>query len=138
MANIQIYSQEANQNYTVTLNVYSTVTEGTTDGKGEYYMTISTNYQHQGASFPVFVIKDLTDIAPTAPAATNFSDLVKGYLDYYINYNIMESSSSSSSEGISESSSSSLSSQSSLSSDSTSSSDSSSDSSLSESSSSST
>ena len=130
MANIQIYSQDTNQNYTVTLNVYSTVTEGTADGKGEYYMTISTNYQHQGVSFPVSVIKDLSDIAPGAGAATTFSDLVKGYISYYVDF-IEDESSSSSSEGFSSSSSSESSSVSSMSSES------SSESSLSESSSSS-
>ena len=105
MANITVYRQEDNQSFSVTVNCYSTVMEGTPDGVGEYYLRISTNYTFNGVSFPVYVVRDLTDVAPNqAPPAATFSDLIKGYLDYYINDFMLESSSSSSSFGFSESS----------------------------------
>ena len=114
MATIQIFNEEASANSTVTVDLKTTMlADPLEDMVVKSYLTISTNIKDvNGSSYPIFVIQDLSDIAPGASAATTFTELIDGYIAYFIGdaelgQSSSSSSSSTSSEGYSESSSSS-------------------------------
>lgn len=120
MSSFQIYHEEEDKNYTITLNLSNSVIFGDNSGgaekspKNKYYLTISTNMKkYDGSSFGTFLVEDLNDVAPGASAASTFTELIDGYVEYFlIEGEYGQSSSSSSSEGQSSSSSSSSSSES--------------------------
>lgn len=105
MATTKIYHQEENRFYQVTADVFSSVLD---DGSGEvdYYLKISTSIRKtDGSSFPDFRVKTLNDVPPGGSApATDFSDLVDQYLNYFMTQAELGQSSSSSSNSSSSSS----------------------------------
>jgi hypothetical protein len=109
MATISILHEEDGSTSTVTVVLQSTILSDQ-DMARDAYLLISTNIKKvDGTAFPVYVIRDLTDVAPGAGAATTFTILVNDYIDYFVNEAQLgySSSSSSSSSGSSSSSSSS-------------------------------
>lgn len=117
MAQITIFNEEENQSYTMTvlLERKSLKQDGVAVGESQYYLLISTDMlKGDGSAFENFIVKDLTDVAPGASSpASNFSTLLDGYVDYFVDNSgtVVSSSSSSSSYGLSSSSSSSSSSE---------------------------
>ena len=129
MPNISIYNQSENRYYTVTVDINSSILDvvngSASNATVDYYLKISTTMKKSSdkSSFPIYVIRSLSDIPAGYPAVTNFTDLVDAYVSYFVNQaelgmstSSSYSSSSSSSEGYSLSSISSFSSSSSSSS----------------------
>ena len=105
MATINIFAAARNANYTVTVEPFFSVTDAVyadsseeDAGNYEYYLKITTTLpQAAGGAYPVYMIRDLYDVAPgSASPASDFNALVQDYIEYYINGNILVSSSSSS------------------------------------------
>lgn len=144
MATIYVFNEAENKTYTVTVDVFGTVVDKLlalpTDGDIDYYLKISTTMRKavDNSAFPVSIIRTLNDVPPGYLAATDFTDLIENYIEYYMDESELGASTSSSSTSSKSSSSSSSTSSSSKSSSSTSSKSSSSTSSKSTSSSSST
>jgi len=118
MANMQIYHSENNTNYSFSADIRTTLLSSGTAGGGtgtyDYYLLVSTSIpKTDGSSFLPAVIRTLSDVPPSgfSPPASNFTELMQWWLEYYLNQaELGFSSSSSSSTASSESSSSSLSS----------------------------
>ena len=104
MATIQVYVEEQNRNYNVTVNLVNGVLD---DGTGDsiYYLTLSTTLTYpDGTRFPTYVIQDLTDTPPGYGAAATFTELVNDYIGYFLVQGEVGQSSSSSSTSESSSS----------------------------------
>jgi len=128
MARISVYQEETNRTYSVTAEALASVmdmVEGSaSDGDIDYYIRISTNIPKvDGTSWPVYIIRKLTDNPPGVEYSTpsTFTELINQYVTYFITVSQLTESSSSSSSFSSSSSSSVSSSSSSMSSDSSSS-----------------
>ena len=117
MSSFQIYHEEEDKFYTITVNIVASALLGNDVGGPEkspetkYYLTLSTSIRNpDGSAFPTYLIENLGDTAPGASAATTFTELIDGYAEYFLTqseFGQSSSSSSSSSEGTSSSSSSS-------------------------------
>jgi hypothetical protein len=99
MASIKIFSDEANQYYTVNFDMKTTyLSDG--DVTMDFFLLVSTTMKTKaGATLPTYMVKDLTDIPPggSSPAA-DFTDLMQQYVAYYVSQAGLEESSSSSSD----------------------------------------
>ena len=138
MATIQVYHEEENRFYQVSVTINSTVLDmvpggSVSDAEIDYYLKITTTIRREdGTAFPQYVVRSLADAAPGYGAATTFTELVNDYVAYFIvqaglgQSSSSSSSSSNSSSSVSSESSSSISSESSSSKSSSSSSSSSS------------
>jgi len=113
MATIQVYHQEENRFYQITVSLATAVLPTDNLGRTTNYLTISTNMKYpDGTAFPVFRVVDLTDVPPSyTPPDADWTELVNHYIAYFIDQAGLGYSSSSSS--LSSSSSSSISSNSS-------------------------
>ena len=109
MPTLTIYDKDNNKAYSMTVNLVSTLTstdaaatqEG--QGRGEYYLTISTTLPNpDGNAFPISYIKTLADVPAGFPAASTFDELIRFYLEYFQSITIYESSSDSSSSSSSD------------------------------------
>jgi hypothetical protein len=117
MATVQIFHEEDSSRSTVTVNIasaiLSTVGGSPADMVRDTYLLVTTTLRRvDGTAFPTFLVRDLSDTAPGSPAASDFTELVNTYIDYFVDQaelgqSSSSSSSSTSSEGYSESSSSS-------------------------------
>jgi hypothetical protein len=115
MATVQIYNQGDDRQYTVTFALKSTLLkdQGVT-GENDYYIDVSTTLTFPNkSSFGHFVVRDLSDVPPGYPVATDFSNLCSSYISYFMDQSELVYSSSSSSNSSSSSSSNSSSSSSS-------------------------
>ena len=92
-------------NFTLQQSVLSYSTGAITGGT-EYYLLITTTMTYPNRSkFPTFLVRTLEDVPPGDSTATDFSDLCRKYINYFIdNSTLLESSSSSSSNSSSSSS----------------------------------
>ena len=85
-------------NFTLQQSVLSKST-GAITGATEYYLLITTTMTYPDRSkFPTFLVRTLNDVPPGDSAATDFSDLCRKYINYFINNSkLLETSSNSSS-----------------------------------------
>lgn len=106
MGTITVFSKADNKNYSVKTELFNTVISTGTTGGNEVYLKITTDMKKPDkTAFPEFMVRTLADVCPSCGAASNFTDLINGYVAYFIgNSEIETSSSSSSSEGNSSSS----------------------------------
>jgi hypothetical protein len=107
MATVQIKHEEDNSTSTVTITLQSTILSDQ-DMVRDSYLLISTNIKRvDGSGFPTYLVRDLTDVAPGAGAATTWTELVNDYIEYFVaeaEFGQSSSSSSSSSDSSSSSS----------------------------------
>ena len=107
MATVQIYHEEDGRTSSISITLASAIVSDM-DMVRDSYLLISTGIRKlDGSGFPTFLVRSLSDTAPGAGVATDFTDLVNGYVDYFVNEAEFGQSSSSSSSSTSESSSSS-------------------------------
>ena len=113
MATIQVYHQEENRYYQITVSLATAVLPTDNTGQTTNYLTVSTNMKYpDGTAFPVFRVVDLTDVPPGyTPPDADWTELINHYIEYFVDEAELGASSSSSS--LSSSSSSSISSESS-------------------------
>ena len=121
MGTINIYNDENDQTYQVTVDLQhrflAPEAYGSPDhlGEDDYYLDIYTSIpKADGTQQPHFIVRTLSDVDPdSTPPASDFQELVVGYVEYFMSQGELGmSSSSSGSSGSSESSSSSQSTQS--------------------------
>jgi hypothetical protein len=106
MATINVYHDETNTTY----QVFAYVRDRRVGDGRQYFLDISTNMvKPDGSSFDTFQVESLSDVAPDlgSPAA-DWTELVRGYVDYFVSQAELGQSSSSSSSSLSSSSSSSI------------------------------
>ena len=97
MATIQVYHEENNRTYQVNVVLNRTLLS---DGSGsaEEYLLISTTIRKaDGTAFGTYRVKDLTDVPPGYPTASDFTELVNDYIEYFMDQAQLGQSSSSSS-----------------------------------------
>ncbi len=103
MAIVKIYEEESNKTYSVNFDLSKgilspNVADPNSIGKEEYYLLVYTDMKkYDGSSFGKYVIKSYADVPPLYSAATSFSDLVNGWVQYFIEQTELGMSSSSSS-----------------------------------------
>jgi len=103
MATIYVFNEAENKTYTVTVDVFGTVVDKLlalpTDGDIDYYLRISTTMRKtvDNSAFPVSIVRTLDDVPPGYPTATDFTDLVENYIEYYMDESELGASTSSSS-----------------------------------------
>jgi len=117
MANIQIFHEETGSTYNVSVVLSSSILSNSNMTRDSYLILTTTIPKLDRTSYPSYLIRDLSDTAPGAGAANDFTELVNGYIEYFVSESQLgqsssssshsSSSSSTSSEGYSESSSSS-------------------------------
>jgi len=133
MAYVSIFNDEDNRYYRVNFDVKNSILADSNTSTNETCLLITTTLKTGlGEAFPTFLIRTLDDVPPGGtPPATDFTDLCKMYIEYFLDQSTIGlssssssssssksvSSSSSSSKSVSSSSSKSVSSDSSLSSD---------------------
>ena len=111
MATISILHEEDGSTSSVNVVLASAILSDQDMVRDSYLLVSTTIKKVDGTAFPIYLIRDLTDVAPGAGAASTFTDLINDYVDYFVNEAQLgyssSSSSSSSSGGYSSSSSSS-------------------------------
>ena len=115
MATVQIFHEEDGSTSTVSVSLSSAILSkidgSPADMVRDSYLLVTTSIRRaDGTAFPSYLVRDLSDTAPGSGAATDFTDLVNGYIEYFVDQaelgqSSSSSSSSTSSEGLSESSS---------------------------------
>ena len=123
MATINVFNEEDGKTYTVTVNLVAGILDRInglpTDLNIDFYLQLSTTIKKvDNSSFPIFIIRNLSDTPTGFGVAASWSELINNYVDYFLTQSTygMSSSSSTSSSSTSSSSNSSLSSNSSSSS----------------------
>ena len=104
MATIQIFHEETGSTYTVSAVLRSSILSDGDMTRSAYLIISTTIRQLDGSVYPKYLVKDLTDIAPGAGAATTFTELINGYIEYFVGQSQFGQSSSSSSTSSSSSS----------------------------------
>jgi len=107
MSNITFYSEQSNKQYKVNFDLKFTYH---VDGVGvnEYYLDIYTSIpKKDGSSFDHYVVRTLDDYPPGGSTATDWTDMITQYINYFVEISEQIASSSSSSSSTSSSSSSS-------------------------------
>jgi hypothetical protein len=106
-ASIQIWNDADSTYYRVTFTLNQSALSNST-GESEYYLIINTTMTNSdGSSLGNWMVRTLSDVPPNASPATDFSDLCRKYIDYFIAQSLLLDSSSSSSSSSNSSSSSS-------------------------------
>ena len=106
MATIQIFHEEDGRISTVTVNLQTGILSDPSNlGTRDSWLLISTNLRRpDGTGFPIYLARNLSDTAPGFGVATDFTELVEGYIEYFMDQAELGYSSSSSSSSTSESS----------------------------------
>ena len=97
MSTVRILNDENGIYYNVNFDLQSSLLS---DGSGDndYFIIVSTTIKDPvGASLPNYYVRTLSDLPPGGSPVTNFTDLMKEYIDYYISQSTLGQSSSSSS-----------------------------------------
>ena len=98
MGTINIYNDENNRTYQINVDLIQSVLDDTTDGSIDMFLRIRTNIPNpSGPAFGTFLVRSLADVAPGKPPASNFDDLILGYIEYFSEQGELGQSSSSSS-----------------------------------------
>jgi hypothetical protein len=119
MSYVSIFNDEDNRYYRVNFDVKNSILANSNTSTNETCLLITTTMRTGlGAAFPTFLVRTLSDVPPgETPPATDFTDLCKMYINYFLEQSTIgfssSSSSSSSSKSVSSSSSKSVSSSSS-------------------------
>ena len=115
MAVITVLHEETGLTSNITIDVLGANFSDNLDlSKSEAYLRVNTNIRKfDNTTFPTYFVKDGSDTAPGYPSTNNFTELVNGYIEYFVDTAGLGQSSSSSSSSTSSSSSSSTSSSSS-------------------------
>jgi hypothetical protein len=107
MATVQIFHEEDGRTSTVSINLASSILSDMDMVRDTYLLVNTSIRKSDGSAFPAYLVRDLSDVAPGAGVATDWTELVNGYIDYFVSDAGLGQSSSSSSSSTSESSSSS-------------------------------
>ena len=109
MATVPIYQEESNRTYQVNINLFASLLDNDAGDAGDpnvdYYLKVTTNItMPDGTAFGEFLVRDLTDTPPGFATATDFTQLVNYYVEYFIEQSELTESSSNSSSSSSSSS----------------------------------
>ena len=96
MATIQIFHEETGSTSTVTVTLNSAIMSDADMTRDTYLILTTTIPQAGGGSYPAYIIRTLADTAPTYPTASNFTELIDGYVEYFVDQSQLGQSSSSS------------------------------------------
>ena len=107
MAYVSIFNDESNTYFRVNFDIKNSIisNDAETTGSYEACLIITTTLKYpDGKSFPTFLIRTLDDVPPgVVIPATNFTDLCKMYINYFLSESTVGQSSSSSSSNSSSS-----------------------------------
>jgi len=103
MAQVKIYHDEDNRYYTVNFDLKQAILSRLPgdvigDAQFDFYLDVSTNMRKSnGTAFSHYLVRTLDDVPPTYSTATDFGELCRFYIEYFMQTAELAMSSSSTS-----------------------------------------